>query len=75
MIQKLIQKALPEIFKTAIKKLNIGLYNNDVIGFTIVAKTSNDNFTECVLTKIKKDLTKEVVKFNMNEVDFDNLLK
>lgn len=75
MIQKLIQKALPEIFKTAIKKLNIGLYKNDVIGFTIVAKTSSDNFTECVLTKIKKDLTKEVVKFNMNEVDFDNLLK
>lgn len=75
MIQKLIQKALPEIFKTAIKKLNIGLFENNVIGFTIVAKTSNDNFTECVLTKIKKDLSKEIIKFDMNKVDFDELLK
>jgi hypothetical protein len=75
MIQKIIQKALPQIFKTAIEKLNIGLYKNDVIAFHITAQTSDKNFTKCVLTKIKKDLTKEVVNFDMNTVDFDNLLK
>lgn len=75
MIQKLIQKALPDIFKTAIQKLNLGLYKNDVIGFHITAKTSDNNFTKCTLTKIKKDLSKEVINFDMNEVDFDSLLK
>ena len=75
MIEKIIKKALPQIFKTAIEKLNIGLYKNDVVGFHITAKTSDKNFTQCVLTKIKKDLTKEVIHFDMNTVDFDELLK
>lgn len=75
MIQKLIQKALPEIFKQTFKNLNQGLYKNDFVGFHITAKTSEDNFTNCTLTKIRKDLTKEVIHFNMNEVDFDSLLK
>jgi hypothetical protein len=75
MIQKLIQKALPEIFKQTFKNLNQGLHKNDFVGFHITAKTSEDNFTNCTLTKIRKDLTKEVIHFNMNEVDFDSLLK
>jgi hypothetical protein len=75
MIQKLIQKALPQIFKTAIEKLNIGLYKNDVIAFHITAHTSDKNFTKCVLTKIKKDKTTEVINFDMNLVDFETLLK
>ena len=75
MIQNLIKKALPDIFKTAIQKLNLGLYKNDVIGFHITAKTSDNNFTQCVLTKVKKDLTKEIINFDMNTVDFDELLK
>jgi hypothetical protein len=75
MIEKLIQKALPQIFKTAIEKLNVGLYKNDVIAFHITAHTSDKNFTKCVLTKIKKDLSKEVINFDMNEVNFDTLLK
>ena len=74
MIQKLIQKALPEIFKTTFKKLNQGLHKNEYVGFHITAKTSEDNFTNCTLTKIRKDLTKEIIHFNMNEVDFDSLL-
>lgn len=75
MIQKLIQKALPQIFKTAIEKLNIGLYKNDVIAFHITAHTSDKNFTKCILTKIKKDKTTEVINFDMNLVDFETLLK
>ena len=74
MIQKLIQKALPEIFKTTFKKLNQGLHKNEYVGFHITAKTSEDNFTNCTLTKIRKDLSKEIIHFNMNEVDFDSLL-
>lgn len=74
MIQKLIQKALPEIFKATFKKLNQGLHNSEYVGFHITAKTSPDNFTNCTLTKIRRDLTKEVINFNMNEVDFDSLL-
>ena len=75
MIEKLIQKALPQIFKTAIEKLNVGLYKNDVIAFHITAQTTDKNFTKCVLTKIKKDLSKEVINFDMNEVNFETLLK
>ena len=75
MIEKLIQKALPQVFKTAIEKLNIGLYKKDIIAFHITALTTDKNFTKCVLTKIKKDKTTEVINFDMNEVDFDSLLK
>ena len=75
MIQKLIQKALPEIFKQTFKNLNQGLHKNEYVGFHITAKTSEDTFTNCTLTKIRKDLTKEIIHFNMNEVDFDSLLK
>jgi len=48
---------------------------NDVIAFHITAHTSDKNFTKCVLTKIKKDKTTEVINFDMNLVDFETLLK
>jgi hypothetical protein len=55
--------------------LNIGLYKHVVIAFNITAHTTDKNFTKCVLTKIKKDKTTEIINFDMNEVDFDTLLK
>ena len=47
----------------------------DIIAFHITALTTDKNFTKCVLTKIKKDKTTEVINFDMNEVDFETLLK
>ena len=74
MIQNLIKKALPQIFKQTFKNLNIGLYKNEIVAFHITAQTSKNNFIKCKLTKIKKDLTKEEIFFDMDNVDFEKIL-